>query len=111
MEYVDIYSLVGNIMDNAIEAVEKIDTDTLSKSITLDISKQGSMTVIRQINQFSGEREYTDNLLKTSKSGNYEHGFGMRSIRYVVQQYGGHMSVNTQNQTFSLTILLPLQFA
>lgn len=111
MEYVDIYSLVGNIMDNAIEAVEKIDTDTLSKSITLDISKQGSMTVIRQINQFSGEREYTDNLLKTSKPGNYEHGFGMRSIRYVVQQYGGHMSVNTQNQTFSLTILLPLQFA
>lgn len=102
MEDADIYSLVGNIMDNAIEAVEKINSVGLSTTISLNIERQGSMVIIRQTNQFVGSGE-----LVTSKPGKFEHGFGLKSIRYVVNEYKGRMTVSTKDNIFSLAILLP----
>ncbi|WP_418968978.1 ATP-binding protein [Alloscardovia omnicolens] len=110
MEDADIYSLVGNMMDNAIEAVDSIHTDELSKSISLNIALEGSMVVIRQTNQFSGERDASDGVLKSSKKELYEHGFGMKSMHHVVSSYKGHMSFTTHNHTFNLIIVLPVPF-
>ncbi|WP_169331222.1 ATP-binding protein [Alloscardovia criceti] len=107
MEEADIYSLVGNIMDNAIEAVESIDSDELSKSIMLNISHEGTMIVLRETNQFSGDIVEKNGVIQSKKDDATNHGFGMRSVQFVVRKYGGQMSFSTDNNTFDLTIILP----
>ncbi|MFD0705441.1 GHKL domain-containing protein [Alloscardovia venturai] len=110
MEDADIYSLVGNIMDNAVEAVEDIASDTLSKTISLQISRQGGMVLINEINQFDGEIRRADDVLETSKGSRIEHGFGMQSMHYVVDEYDGRMTFTAKDHIFELTILIPIPF-
>ena len=43
----------------------------------------------------------------TTKSDKNYHGFGMKSIRQVVEKYGGSLTVNAENDLFRLMILLP----
>ena len=48
-----------------------------------------------------------DGLPITTKNEQNYHGFGMLSIRHIVEKYGGTMSVRTDQNLFRLDILLP----
>ena len=59
-------------------------------------------------NYFDGEISYTaDGLPKTSKNNTSDHGFGLKSIKYVAEKYDGSMSVETQGDIFNLNIIFP----
>ena len=101
----EIYSLFGNALDNALEAVAKI-SDPERRMITLKSSSRGSMVVLQVENTFAGEMDLTDEALPhTTKSGS-GHGFGLRSIQRIAEKHGGAMSLRTDSGVFRLTAVM-----
>ena len=103
----DLSVLFGNALDNAIESVEKI-ADTEKRLIHLSVARQKQFVRIRVENCCEGEIRFVDGLPATGKDANY-HGYGMKSIRSIVEKYSGSMTVKVQDGWFELRILLPVQ--
>lgn len=104
MHAADIYSLVGNALDNAIESVRQLDSHRI---ITLSIHRACELLIIQVENPFEGALRFREGLPVTTKEDSSFHGFGMKSIQMVVEKYGGYFSISTENQFFTLTIVFP----
>ncbi len=110
MDVVDLYTLLGNALDNAQEATLQID-DRAKRMIAVRIWKQGAFVVIRVENSFAGSVQIKDGKLLTSKADKENHGFGTRSIRRIAEEYGGTVSFKTEEQIFLLNILIPIKMS
>lgn len=104
----DIYSLFGNILDNAIEASEKIE-DIEKRIIDLHVELRGGVILISAFN-FYTENLHLDleGLPLTTKADPTYHGFGMKSIHMIVQKYNGDWKFTTENGVFMLNIMIPI---
>lgn len=101
----EIYALFGNAIENAIYAVEKMATERRIISISC-IRKQDLLNV-RIVNFFNGDIVFNGNLPVTQKDKDL-HGFGMRSMQFLSEKYGGRINANTDGAFFILDIFLPL---
>lgn len=100
----DIYSLFGNILDNAIEAVEKLD-DEEKRVISLSMSEKKSMLFIRAENYTAVEPMLVEGIPQTTKEDKQYHGFGIKSIRMIVAQYGGDIRISVSGGVFTLDLM------
>lgn len=107
MYTMDICSIFGNALDNAIECEEKIKDET-KRLIHLSVSAKKGFVLIRVENYFEGDLEFKDSLPVTKKLDKSMHGFGMKSMRYAAQKYGGTLTTSASNQWFELKILIPI---
>ena len=102
----EVYALFGNILDNAIEAVLKVD-EPAKRCINLHVTKKNDIIVIGTDNYFAGELSLTpDGLPRTTKGDEDNHGFGMKSIRALAESYGGMLYVSAEDQIFRLSIVI-----
>lgn len=108
METMDICSIFGNALDNAIESVLKLE-DKEKRLIHVTVSKQKAFLMIRVENYFEGGLEFEQGQLKTTKKEKQFHGYGIKSIRYTVNKYDGAVDIDTQDNWFNLKILIPLK--
>lgn len=106
LDAVELMTLLGNMLDNAIENVEKI-TDKNQRLIHLVVAKTRGFVRIRLENRFEGDLEFEQNLPKTTKDRDGYHGFGLKSIRSIVENYGGTLEITTRDGWFELSILFP----
>ncbi len=107
---VDLYAILGNALDNAIEAVEKFKHEE-KRQIDVLIYRQQNFLVINVINPLKGTLVYEEELPVTTKGDTQYHGFGLRNMRYLVKKYDGFLSVSTEDGCFSLKILMPIPTA
>ena len=107
MDVVDLFTIMGNALDNAVESVEKRGKEEY-KSIGVRVWKKDLFAVIQVENTFDGELKMKDGLPLTSKADKENHGIGIRSIKSIVEKYQGTVSVRVQDGNFVLTILLPI---
>lgn len=105
MHPADLYALMGNALDNALESV--IREEEGKRVISLKISRHGNMVSIQLENTCSRNVEFEDGMPVTDKEDKRYHGFGVRSIRYVVEKYNGEFQMRVRNGCFRLDILLP----
>lgn len=106
LDAVELMTLLGNMLDNAIENVEKI-TDKNQRLIHLVVTKTRGFVRIRLENRFEGDLEFEQNLPKTTKDKDGYHGFGLKSIRSIVENYDGTLEITTRDGWFELSILFP----
>ena len=107
MDEADIYSLFGNALDNAIEALRRVtDPDRL----ILDVSTRtaGGMVDIQVRNFYEGELRFANGLPQTTKTDGGLHGYGTKSIRATARRYGGDASIDASDGMFRLSVLLPI---
>ena len=104
VDTVDIYSFFGNALDNAMEAVSRID-DTEKRQISVTVEQYGDPCVVNVTNYFDGEMRLSEShTILTSKTGEEGyHGFGIRSMRMITQKYGGDLTVSFDRELFRLT--------
>jgi sensor histidine kinase regulating citrate/malate metabolism len=102
----DIYSLFGNILDNAIESELKEKEE--DRYINIVASKHGNLVNIYEENYISDLPTFEDGVPVTDKADKAYHGFGTKSIIYVCEKYNGHVRFSAANHVFSVNILLPL---
>lgn len=107
MSEADIYSMFGNALDNAIDAVRLLGED--ERVVSLKIYRSGDMVSIGVKNPYSGSVSFDDDgFPHTTKGGTDYHGFGVRSIFRTAEKYGGSVSVRADGGTFALGIVLPV---
>lgn len=107
MDVMDLSSLIGNALDNAIEYVEKLQ-DEEKRLITLKLTNKGKIVILKVDNYFVEEIDNLDELPRTSKEDKENHGYGLKSIQYIAEKYEGNMSVNIKDSWFTLSIVLPI---
>ena len=105
MEISDVYSLFGNALDNAIQSVMAAEKN--KRIISLTVKKKGGFGQIVISNYCETPPEMEDGLPVSPRDRAY-HGFGVRSIRYIVEKYGGSLVVAAAEGEFTLSALLPL---
>ena len=103
---VQTYTLFGNIIDNAVEAVKPLPLE--ERVISLSCREEGDVLVIEESNYFSGGLKLDHGLPATSKGDSSRHGFGTKSIQYIAAQHGGTMDIRVADNMFFLTIRFPL---
>ena len=95
--------ILGNAIDNALEAAEK----TEEKRISLVIKYTKGRLLIRVSNPFSGRLdEKGAGRFRTGKADQKNHGLGLKNMEEAAEKLGGVMRVHTERQVFTLTMLL-----
>lgn len=93
--------ILGNALDNAIEACERINAE--EKCICIALNQLENKLII-EINNTSPAVDIND--LATSKANKIIHGIGLKSIKQTVKSMNGHMSCSYENGLFTLKIML-----
>ncbi|MCL1916815.1 MAG: GHKL domain-containing protein [Peptococcaceae bacterium] len=108
IEVADIVTILGNLLDNALDAVAKVEEKLLK--LTIKFSK-GNL-FIKMDNTFDGEVNYTGNnkageekRIATRKEGE-QHGYGLKNIRKSVEKYNGCVDIAHTDTIFSVGLLL-----
>ena len=102
----DIYALFGNALDNAIAAVMELD-EPEKRVISVRVVTQGELLMIQVQNYFDHPLTFEDGLPRSTRTDGPGHGYGMKSIRYTAEKYGGTISVQTRQNIFTLQVLIP----
>ena len=107
LDVMDICSIFGNAIDNAIEAEQRIG-DPDSRLIKVTVRTQNRFLMIR-IENYCTDKILMDNgLIATSKKDKKLHGFGIKSIRRAVDKYEGTMTIGQEEDWFILNMLIPI---
>ena len=102
----DVYFLLVNIIDNAIEATERIG-EKEHRIISLTASKKQGVLFIEETNYFNGELVFnSDGSIKTTKTNSKYHGYGTKSIAYIVKKYEGKVEYEVKEHIFKLKIVI-----
>ncbi|MDO5293411.1 MAG: ATP-binding protein [bacterium] len=104
---IDLYTLLGNALENAIESAMKVDPID-KRFLSVNILRKGNMVLIRIENYCQQNLVFYDGLPVTTKPNQSEHGFGMRSIQNITQRYHGELNVHMEGEQFKLSILIPI---
>ena len=107
IETMDICSIFGNALDNAIEGVEKL-ADPQQRLIRVAVYTQNVFLIIRVENYCTAQLSVVDGEYRTTKHDKDMHGYGIKSIRYTAEKYGGSVSADCSDNWFHLSVLLPL---
>lgn len=102
----DLYALFGNALENAIESVSGEAPE--NRIISFRAGVRGGFLSIHFENYLGHALTMRDGLPLTTKDDQSYHGFGVLSIRHIVEKYKGSMSIRTDQKLFRLDILLPL---
>ena len=103
---VHLYTMIANVLENAIEAVMKI-KDKPKRIISLSISEQHGVSILICRNYFDGELKIKDGHLLTKKEDKKVHGFGFLSIENVAKKYEGNIQFDVDKDVFTLQIAIP----
>lgn len=104
----EICSLFGNIVDNAVEAVLKVE-DEEKRTISLLIRSKGDFLSIHEENYYEGELKRSSAGFETTKEDKNHHGFGLKSIRMIAENHHGNVSIHVNDGIFNINILFPLK--
>ena len=102
----DIYSLFGNLLDNAIRSVTALEPD--KRVISFSVRAEQALLSINSHNYYGGEVRMERGIPVSNQAETGYHGFGIKSMVLTVEKYGGTISFHAKNQVFNVNILFPL---
>lgn len=103
IEEIDLCHLIGNMMDNAIEATLKISSKK-TKYVEVSITERNAMILITVRNSY--EDVLIDEGLNTSKDNKANHGFGIKTIRKIAKKYQGSADFYIEGDLFCCSVML-----
>ena len=102
MEPLDISTIFGNAIDNAIEASENL--PEYRRLITVKAERVRDMLLITIENNTTPGNHLTEG---TTKKDRFVHGFGIPNIKKAVERYSGQCSFQQEERVYRLKILIP----
>lgn len=100
----EICILLGNLLDNAIEAVQSL--ENTQKKIYLNMRTENSMFILKITNPYKGARNISDGHYLTTKSDKTIHGFGLDSVKNILNSYGGKLEIVDDGNTFCVMAII-----
>lgn len=96
----DLCIVIGNLLDNAIEACMELPPDR--RLIRIYMEMKGNYLYLALTNTAGGDKKQS--FATTRGEG---HGFGLARVDAVIQKYGGYITRASEDEAFSTEILLP----
>ncbi len=107
MQPVDLYTLFGNALDNAIESSQAV-SNLEQRTVVVAVRNQHGTAFIQVENYYTQPIRLQDGTPVTTKKDAENHGYGLKSIRSITARYGGVMDISAEDNIFRLNILIPL---
>ena len=105
IDYIDLCIIIGNALDNAIEACENL--VELPRKISLVCIQTGNYISIVIVNTMNNDIPVPDDQSYITTKENKElHGYGLRSIRHIAEKNKGNVIIEQVNNMFQLKIIL-----
>ena len=101
VDLLELGVLIGNALDNAIEAAEGLCNGT-EKTIFASIITMGGRFVVSVENPV--EAQVDTKHIGTAKADKLNHGYGLKSIKTIAQKYDGDVFVSCEGNIFSTSI-------
>lgn len=108
MKPIDVSSIFSNILDNAIEACDKIMDENSNKYIKIKGTITKSFFVLKCENSKINSITINRSILLTDKMDKFMHGIGIQSIKSSLQKYNGELLFENNKDKFMLNIYISL---
>ncbi|MCM1544081.1 MAG: GHKL domain-containing protein [Ruminococcus sp.] len=102
IENEDLCTILANLVDNAIEACEKV---TGEKKIEIESTIVNGFLILSVSNSTVSDENPK---LKTTKKDKRNHGIGLKNVERAVKKYGGAMSMSCENNIFTADIRIKI---
>lgn len=96
--------LIGNALDNSLEALQTVEKER--RELSIKINQLEDMLSVQITNTIAHEIHIENNNIETTKQDKDNHGIGLKNIKQTVTKYNGEIEIKAENQTFSLIFLL-----
>lgn len=103
---IDLCVIIGNLMDNAMEAAVKLESHK-DRFIRVYIREMKGQLYISITNSTAGEIKKTNKEYISTKLG-INHGFGLKRVDSIVDKYNGFINRQSEERVFATEIILPL---
>lgn len=103
----DFCAIVGNLLDNAIEACERMGREDGKRFIDISLLVKGRNMVLTIINSFNGELKRSGSRYLSSKRGSF-HGIGLKHVDSIVEKYHGQIVREVKGGLFETCVVLPI---
>jgi len=103
----DLCAIVGNLLDNAIEACLRMSDEGLRRFITFSLLLKGRNMTISISNSYEGILKKDGDRFLTGKDKSF-HGIGLQYVDSIVDKYQGHVLREYQDGVFETHVMIPL---
>ncbi|MCM1256687.1 MAG: GHKL domain-containing protein [Roseburia sp.] len=98
----DLNMILGNLLDNALEALEH----TKNKYLSVELKYEKGILVIRICNSYDGTLQQNGREFVTRKQDRKNHGLGLRNVEQIVKKYNGEQMIQTEDAIFKTSVIL-----
>lgn len=106
----DLGIILGNALDNAIEAVSACENSKKVIEVSMGIKKEALVIVIKNPFEHELRQDKQENFM-TTKNESIGHGYGIHSIKKVVDSYHGETIIDVDDNIFKMIIILNIMEA
>lgn len=101
---IDLCSVLGNLLDNAIEACEKIEKE--NRKIVIDIDDRSGFMIIKVTNSITPQTSKIKRIGFTTKEDTENHGIGLRMVERICVKYEGRLIFTPLENVISVSAIL-----
>lgn len=102
LQPLDISTIFGNLLDNAIEACQKIEED--EPYIFISCKIRGSMISV----VIKNSMVHNSFDLRTTKKDKQFHGYGLGNVKKALANYNGEMFIKAEGKEFLISLIIPI---
>ncbi len=105
---IDLCIILTNLIDNAIEACDRINDSIMEKFISIEMNiKKGYFSIVI-INTYNGEIKVKNNVLKSLKEETTFHGIGLSNVKQIIKKYDSYFNIDYTDTIFSVKVLISI---
>lgn len=102
LELFDLVVILGNLLDNSLEALKKVS----KRYLNVEMKLEKSMLFIRIKNTYDGIINKENDRILTTKNDVSDHGLGLMNVENIVNKYNGSLVVGYDDNMFSVDVIL-----
>lgn len=104
----DLVAMLGNLLDNALEAVKGCTGDKRKIVLRIYMEKEGRLCIVKLVNYFAEKPKRHKSGFISSKKDKGLHGIGVKSVENTVKKYGGYLQCLIDGEMFTAILVLPV---
>lgn len=105
----DLVAMLGNLLDNALEAVKYCTGEKRKVTVRIYMEKEGKVSVVKLVNYFAQRPHRQKSGFISLKRDRGMHGIGIKSVENTVKKYDGYLQCLIDEESFTAILILPVR--